>query len=388
MKELLNILKKARSFAEAGQNFALATVVKIGGSTYRRPGARMLISSDGTRWGTISGGCLEGEVAQRALDVIESGKPHLLPFDLEEDDIVLGFGTGCNGVVHVLIQPIDPAASPSMIDALNFSISERKTSILATVIAADKPLQNQLGNHFLISEDETAGPSNLSKELTSKIIDTSRHYLEEELKSSQIYLWHTTTFEVPDGEFQVLFEVIRPPIKLYIFGEGHDVMAVLTQANVMGWEVEIVGRKPAQLLSERFPQAAGHKFLMHPEQVLDQISPDARSAALVMNHTYVRDRDVMQKLLDSTLPYIGMLGPRERTEQMLADFEEKHQKPDSTVLNKLFGPVGLDIGTETPEEIALSAIAEIQSVLHRRQGASLRKRESPIHSSRNPIESV
>lgn len=388
MKELLNILQIAQKRAAAGEKFAIATVVKIGGSTYRRPGARMLVSSDGARWGTISGGCLEGEVAQQALEVIESGRPQLLPFDLEEDDIVLGFGTGCNGVVHVLIQPVDPSNSPSIVDALQYCIQERKTSILATVIAADGGLQDHLGAHLLISEDGSTGPSTLSDTLVEKIIDISRHYLDEELQNAQMYLWHTETFETPAGSFQALFEVVRPPIKLYIFGEGHDVMAVLNQGNLMGWEVEIVGRKPIEILSDRFPTAAGHKFLMHPDTVLDQIAPDARSAALVMNHTYVRDRDVMQQLLSSHLPYIGMLGPKERTEQMLADFEAQDQRPEPELLTRLFGPVGLDIGTETPEEIALSAVAEIQSVLHRRRGTSLRDRESPIHSSRNPIESV
>lgn len=388
MKELLNIVQIAQARAAAGEKFAIATVVKIGGSTYRRPGARMLVSSDGARWGTISGGCLEGEVAQQALEVIASGRPQLLPFDLAEDDIVLGFGTGCNGVVHVLIQPVDPLNSPSVVDALHYCIRERKTSILATIIATDEGLEDHLGQHLLLSEDGSKGPSTLSDVRVEQIIDTSRHYLSEEMQSTQIYLWHTETFKTPAGNFQALFEVVRPPVKLYIFGEGHDVMAVLNQGNLMGWEVEIVGRKPIAVLSDRFPSAAGHIFLMHPEQVLDHIAPDARSAALVMNHTYVRDRDVMQHLLTSDLPYIGMLGPRERTEQMLADLEAQNKRPAPDLLTRLFGPVGLDIGTETPEEIALSAIAEIQSILHRRRGFSLRDRESPIHSSRNPIESV
>ena len=116
MKELLDILNKAQQLRDEGKQFAIATVVKIGGSTYRRPGARMLISEDGSKWGTISGGCLEGEVAQRAIEVIETGKPVLVPFNLEEDDIVLGFGTGCNGIVHVLIQPHQEKAKSGIIN--------------------------------------------------------------------------------------------------------------------------------------------------------------------------------------------------------------------------------------------------------------------------------
>ena len=388
MKELLDILNQAQELRDEGKQFAIATVVKIGGSTYRRPGARMLISEDGSKWGTISGGCLEGEVAQRAMDVIETGKPVLVPFDLEEDDIVLGFGTGCNGIVHVLIQPHLENTKPSLLEALNFCISNRRTSVMATVISAPVESSSILGSHLVLLDQDEIGPSTLPESLYDTLLPTSRQFLREELNRGQMYLWHTHSFETREGEIEVLFEIVRPPIHLHIFGEGHDVHAVLAQALLLGWHVSIIGRKPVEVLEDRFPHATSAQFLMHPEQVLDLISPDGRSAALVMNHTYVRDRDIMQVLLNSSMPYIGMLGPRERTEQMLSDLREKNQTPAAETLGKLFGPVGLDIGTETPEEIALSAIAEIQAILHRREGAPLRNRESPIHSTRVPIESI
>ena len=310
-----------------------------------------------------------------------------MPFDLEEDDIVLGFGTGCNCIVHVLIQPHNPEAPHTLLQALNYCISHRRTSVLATVINAPESL-NILGDHLSLMDDNEPGSSSLSEDFHSLLLPKSRQFLEEELSRGQMYLWHTHAFQTAEGEVEVLFEIVRPPIHLNIFGEGHDVHAVLAQARLLGWHVTIIGRKPVEVLQDRFPQATNWMFLMHPDQVLDIISPDARSAGLVMNHTYVRDRDIMQKLLASDIPYIGMLGPKERTEQMLADFQEKDQSPSPELMDKLFGPVGLDIGTETPEEIALSAISEIQAVLHRRQGASLRERNSPIHSTRIPIESI
>lgn len=396
MKELIQILDQARQLSEANRSFALATVVRIGGSTYRRPGARMLVADDGQRWGALSGGCLEGEVALRAMDVIESGKPQLIPFDLADDDIVLGFGTGCDGVVHVLIQPILAGQSPTVIDALNYSIEHRKTSVLATIIADTSANEQHLGKYVIVSEQDAVGPSTLESTRQQLIVPHCQTFLLQEINDPQMYLWHTLSIESQKSEtdgrpetdtFEVLFEFVRPPIRLFIFGEGYDVHAVVAQAALMGWEIVIVGRKPVDVLKERFPLASDWLFLMHPEEVGNLVTPDARSAALVMNHTYARDRDLMFYLAGSPIPYIGMLGPRERTKNMLAD-EHRPAPVESIDTNKLFGPVGLDIGTETPEEIALSAIAEIQAVLHQRNGASLRGRQSPIHSVRTPIDAI
>ncbi|MFK7846581.1 MAG: XdhC family protein [Rhodothermales bacterium] len=386
MRELLQILQQAKKLSDADRSFALATVVKIGGSTYRRPGARMLVSDEGERWGALSGGCLEGEVAQQALEVIATGKPQLIPFDLAEDDIVLGFGTGCNGIVHVLIQPLRPHQQSSVVEALRYCVVERKTCLMATVIDASPAAEIALGNHLIVAEDGTLGPSTIPTTFAADIIDQSERFLAEEVVNPQMYLWHTRSFSTPKGAIQVLFEFVRPPVKIYIFGEGYDVHAVVAQAILMGWEVIIVGRKPVEILKDRFPEATECKFLMHPQDVLKHVTPDVRSAGLIMNHMFSRDQDLLHALLNSSIPYIGLLGPKERTNQML-NAENLHVPPANETLQKVFGPVGLDIGTETPEEIALSAIAEIQAVLHKRQGASLKKRESPIHNSRAPIVS-
>ena len=388
MKELLGILQQARSLKAKEKKYALATVVKIGGSTYRRPGARMLISEEGERWGTISGGCLEGEVAKRAVEAIEAGQPVLVPFDLEEDDIILGFGTGCNGIVHVLIQPQDANDPEALIEALDFCMNHREASVIASVINVPAEAPALLGQHLLLLEGDEQGPSKMDATLREALTDQGRGFLQEEKADGQMYLWHTRQVETSQGEVEVLFEIVRPPVSLYIFGEGHDVHAMLAQGLLLGWDVTIIGRKPVPVLSERFPKARDWKFLMHPEQVLDLVTPDARSAALVMNHTYIRDREIMQRLLISSIPYVGMLGPKERTRQMMEDLSEKDEALSEESLERLFAPLGLDIGTETPEEIALSAVSEIQAILHRRVGASLRKRQSPIHASRVPIEAL
>lgn len=386
MKELLNILEQAQILNSSREPYALATVVKIGGSTYRRPGARMLIADAGKRWGAISGGCLEGEVAQRAILTLENGVPQLVPFNLQDDDIVLGFGTGCNGIVHVLIQPVLPDTEHSPIDALQYCMTQRQHGVLATVIDAPEDT-GLLGRYALLLEDLSLGAISLPAPLHQTVLPFSRQLIKREIAEGQMYLWHTKQLETAHGPIEVLYEIVRPPVNLIIFGEGHDVHAVVSLASNMGWQVKIVGRKSVDFLAQRFPKATSHQFLMHPEDVLRHLSFDTRSAALVMNHTYQRDKVLMQHLLDAEIPYIGMLGPRERTTMMLDELAAQGHPLSRDKAARLFGPVGLDIGTETPEEIALSAIAEIQAMLHRRPGAPLRTRNGPIHATRNPISS-
>lgn len=386
MKELLNILQRTTELHESNERYALATVVKIGGSTYRRPGARMLITEGGEHWGTISGGCLEGEVAQQALAVIDSQKPCLLPFNLEDDDIVLGFGTGCNGIVHVLIQPVTPEHDKNCVDALLHCIHQRQRGVMGTIISCEGEEEDLLGRHLLMLEDGSEGPSTLSPDTDHELRIVCKSILHDELQQEQIYLWQTHQMTYNNTQVEVLFEIVRPPVHLYIFGEGHDVGAVVSLTRTMGWDITIVGRKPIDVLKQRFPDASSHVFLMHPGQVASHIAPDARSAALVMNHAYIRDKALMHALSYTDMPYIGMLGPQERTVTMMKELADENNSLPDTSVDRLFGPVGLDIGTETPEEIALSVIAEIQAVLHRRNGGYLRARQGPIHASRTPIE--
>ncbi len=382
MKELLEILDVARRVRAEGRTFAVATVVKIGGSTYRRPGARMLIDGDGRRWGTISGGCLEGEVARQAEVVLRDGAPRLLPFELGEDDLVLGFGTGCDGVVHVLIEAVVPGSTHTVTDLLDTCIQARRRGVLATVIEGSGSFSNDIGSHVLLDESGAVIGGIANGVLQDEVLSGAESLLDAERRHGQTYLWHTRTIERERGSAEILLEVVRPPLRLFILGEGHDVRAIVRITKSMGWQVIVVGRKSADVLAERFPEADEHVFLMHPGDVLRHIAPDACSAAVVMNHTYMRDKELMATLLGSSIPYVGVLGPKERTARMIEELAADDAALTDAQLERLFGPVGLDIGTETPEEIALAAAAEIQAVLHYREGGSLRGRTEPIHAER------
>jgi xanthine/CO dehydrogenase XdhC/CoxF family maturation factor len=386
VKEFLEILAVAKSVRKAGQPYAVATVVKIGGSSYRRPGARMLVRSDGQSWGTISGGCLEAEVARQAIDVIESRQPRLLPFELGEDDLVLGFGSGCDGIVHVFIEPILPDSTEDVLSLFARTLEARRSAVLATVTQSSGSLAHFLGRHLLLDVDGRSSGDLNQRPLDKDVRDAAQTLLNVEQAEGQTYLWHSQRFGEGADSAEVLLEIVRPAIRLIVFGDGHDVRAMIVTAKTMGWQIVVVGRKPTTELATRFPDADEHVFLMHPEEVLQTIQPDARSAALIMNHTYVRDRELMSQLLSSDIPYVGLLGPRERTVRMLGELEGAGRTITDVQRKRLFGPVGLDIGTETPEEIALASAAEIQATLHRRFGGNLRTRTEPIHSTRSTLE--
>lgn len=372
MKELRSILAEAARQREAGRPFALATVVKIDGSAYRQPGARMLVTGKGTTTGTISGGCLEGEVAQRALDVIEDGQPQVLPFDLSDDDLIMGYGMGCDGRVHVLIEPAFPGDGPAEGDPLAFlaeSMSERVVGVLATIIGPSG--SERLGRRLFVVGQRAVG------DLARPALRDALQPDAEAVRRNGRQAVHT--YRVEGEELEVFLELVRPPVQMVVLGTEHDARPVVRLARELGWLVTLVGRKPVGELTERFPLADRHVFLMHPEEVAQKVALDARTAAVVMNHNYARDKALVGALLASPVAYVGALGAAERNARIAEELRAERSDLADEQLGRLHGPMGLDIGSETPQEIALAAVAEAQAVLHGRVGGKLRAREGRIH---------
>lgn len=374
MKERAVILTEADRLRREGHAFALATVVKINGSTYRRPGARMLVAPDGHTWGTISGGCLEQEVAQQALETMETGQAQVQPFDLSDDDLILGFGTGCNGAAHVLIEPVPAPGRADPLTLMQAALDQRQISVLATVIEVPPAQDDLLARRVLFLSDGTTQGDIEEHVLRQRLLPDAAQVLaggRPEIRS----------YTLPEGMVEVLLEVVAPSVRLVIFGSGHDVPPVIAFAKELGWEVVLVGRKPPEDLAARFPQADEHVFLMHPAEVQKHVALDVQTAAVVMNHHYERDKALVGALLDAPVCYIGALGPRERTERMIDELGRADPSRTDAYFDRLHGPVGLDIGTETPQQIALSMVAEIQAVLHDRTGGMLRNRAGRIHEA-------
>jgi xanthine dehydrogenase accessory factor len=290
MKEIGDILRLYES--HRGEPLALATLVASRGSSYRRPGARMLICGDGTTAGSLSGGCLEEEVVQRALDVMRDGVPALMSFDTR-----LRFG--CNGSIDIFVE----AVGAQFLSELAANFRERRTSRAFTVLSGKDP-GTQLARQDSI---------------------------------------------VPAGSF---VQEIEPPIRLLIFGEGPDSAPLRAFAEILGWEV---------LETDEAADLPSHA--------------DYRTAAIVKSHNYGRDFAALCRLLKLDLRYVGLLGPRKRRDQLLNAVLDE----GIAIAAEVFAPAGLDLGAETPEELALALVSEIQATFAGATAASLRNRKAPIH---------
>ena len=333
MSELDELLDAAEALAARGQPMALATVVSTRGSTYRRAGARLLVPAEGEPIGNISAGCLEGDVARIGREVIASGEPRLVEFDMTADeDAVWGYGLGCNGAIELFVEPT--AGALESVGALR---SGRGACLVIPLGGSD------LGLHRL----ETDGAA------AAALRDGSPRV--EDL----------------DGE-RAYYEPLLPPLRLLVCGAGHDAIPLVARASELGWHVVVVDVRKALLTPERF-RSASEFASPDPAAAAAALSPDERTAVILMSHNYLRDIAYLRSFLDAPLAYLGVLGPRGRTEQMLAEIGA----PEA--IDRLHAPAGLDIGAEGAEEVAHAIISEILSVLRGRTGGPLRDRRGPIH---------
>ncbi|MFD2574030.1 XdhC family protein [Spirosoma soli] len=364
MKEISRILEVYEQIDFEQRKAALATVVWVEGSSYRRPGARMLITDDGRWEGAISGGCLEGDALRKARQVMRDGAPIVVTYDTMDDGAnSFGVGLGCNGIIDVLIEPIDPANPQNPVALLREFVQKRDVRALATVLKSDVPDLTP-GSRFILTEQ--AGES---------IPDWLYSDMQDVFASGKPL---TATYTLSSNNVELFVERIDPGIELVIFGAGYDVIPVTKLARELGWQVTVTDDCVAHLAPKRFPVATCVVFADRTA-VLDQVTVTERTAAVLMSHNFNYDRAVLQALLTTDIPYIGMLGPRKRFDKMQAEFEKDGLFLPKEVLNRIHAPIGLDLGAETPDEIALSIIAEIRAFFAKRAGGFLKDIPGPIH---------
>lgn len=367
MSELQDVLRAIEDGAARGEPMALATIVGIRGSTYRREGARLLVPASGVPVGTISGGCLEGEVCTVATDVMAEGAARLLHFDLTADDeAVWGWGLGCNGVIDVFIEPAERAVQ--MAGALRRAIDEQRELVATTVVEAPPASATQPGARMLVSPDGSTEGRLGDGALDAAARDAALRALRDE---------RSATLEIASG-VRAFVEVLVPPIRLLVCGAGHDAVPLVRFAAGLGWRVEVVDDRAAFLTHDRYPEATGF-VNTDPADAATAASVDGRTYAVVMSHNFLRDKDYLRSLLGSPAPYIGMLGPRERFELLLAELEREGFTPAPGDLSVVHSPAGLDLGSEGPEEIAWAIAGEILATRGGRPGGFLKDRPGPIH---------
>jgi xanthine dehydrogenase accessory factor len=354
----------------AGKPFVIATVMKVSGSTYRRPGARVLITEDGVSTGLISGGCFEGELIERAMKVLRTQEPSLVTFDTTSpDDVIFGLGLGCTGVAQILMEPFP--ASTHYLDFIQNCISERQPGVIATVFRVESVPGVSVGSRMMAKGGGKYSEHIKNSDFVRKLYNKCVEVLGNRVSNVE-------TFVIGEGSAEVLIEFISLPLPLVIFGAGPDAVPLVRFAKELGWNVTVVDRRPAFARKERFPEA-NDVILSESAELKARLPLNADTAAVVMTHNFEADTNFTRALLESPVFYIGLLGPAAKKELLLQKLRDDGFMLSDEQRSRLFGPVGLDVGAETPEEIALSIVAEIQTVRAGYPGGFLKQRNGPIH---------
>jgi xanthine/CO dehydrogenase XdhC/CoxF family maturation factor len=333
----------------AGRSLALATVVGTSGSTYRKPGARMLIDADGTACGLLSGGCLETDLLERSRSVIDTGLAQLVEYDLRtSDDLIWGLGLGCEGAMSILLQRLSAADDYRPLDRISAALRLRTPIWFATIVRSTSDAW-PVGR--CVFDGETADGIGLA--VKDKLAHSNGVDSSPEL----------TEVRTPDARFSVFLDRVDPPPEILLLGAGPDASPVARAAGELGWAVTVYDHRPAYAIKEHFAQAS--EVISAPaDELATRVDLSLYDAAVVMSHNLQADLHYLRQLADSPVPYVGLLGPRERRRRLAAELGVHAVR----LTGRLRGPVGLDIGARTPESIALAIIAEIHAVLAGRGG--------------------
>lgn len=382
MNEVSELVGAFDEAVASGRRCALAILVSVEGSSYRRPGARMLICEDGYTTGTISAGCLESDLIEHAKRVISNGRPKLVEYNTTStsDEMAWGLGLGCNGIVRVLVEPL--SSDSLYIDSLRNAVDRADETTPTKVVTIYESVGSEAehedgairpGARVVIDADGACKHERLEAD-TARAFEQS---LVGQLEISQMP--GANAFAANGSIVRVFVEVLLPPVPLIVFGAGHDALPIVELASGLGWRVEVVDPQQRPASVPRFSRA-DKVTLSRPEDVAANVTVTPRTVAILMTHNYAHDLELLEFLLASPATYVGVMGPKKRTTRMLGELRARQANLVSDEnLERLFSPVGLDIGANSPFEIALSIVSEMKAVLNGRAGGLLRERHSSIH---------
>lgn len=381
MNEMQRIIQAAARQRGRGEMAALATVVAVEGSTYRRPGARMLVSADGEAEGAISGGCLERDVFRQAARVLHHGQPAVTVYDSTGEDLDEGYALGCNGVVVVLVEPLAPDGPAAALDFIAECLRHRRKGVVATVFAVQGEVGTRIGARLTLADDGSTCATGIDDD------STRDRLLAEAGKALRAGRSGRARIGMPAGEIDAFVEFVAPPLALTIFGAGHDAVPLAQFAQALGWHVSVVSRTAGHRIHARFA-AAERVLVADAGDALDGLADEGGAIAVVMTHNFFEDLRVLRALIPRRPRYVALLGPKRRTARLLAALEAEGLMPRGEAAPWLHGPAGLDIGADTPEEIALAIVAEIRAAVTGRSGGLARERRGPLHPRNEALETT
>jgi xanthine/CO dehydrogenase XdhC/CoxF family maturation factor len=339
----------------------LATLVQVKGSSYRRPGARMLLDPEGVRQGVLSGGCLETDLAARVAEVLGQGRSQVVKYDMSSElDRIWGTGMGCQGKADILLTPLEVGQAPAWARSARAALARRQPGVIVTAYGAPDAAK--------VGESRYWDPAAPDPDLAASLAEAAGRALAAE-----------QPLDLDLDGVRWLVEPVLPPVALWLYGAGENVRPLAELAVHLGWHVGILDHRPALARPERFP-GARRVLAGPPETLAAALTDDPRSAGVVMTHIFDPDKAMLRAMLESRLPYVGLQGNRGRSGQLLTELERDGFPLTEERLRRLRAPMGLDLGAESPEIIALAVLAEIQAVLAGRTPVPLRERRGRIHA--------
>jgi xanthine dehydrogenase accessory factor len=359
-----DVFDRIRAALDDDSPAVLATVTAVEGSAYRRPGAKMLLDPDGGGAGSITAGCLEDEVRALAADVLEADTPRVETWDLTGDDDVWGLGVGCNGVITVLLEPLTESYRP----VVEARLAGEPIGVATVVGGSGTGLA--LGTRAYYRPGE-----GFEGDLDGELLEALAGPTESLVSSGKA---ETLPVDADAGAIEVFVEGVRPPPELVVFGSGHDVGPVVELAKLVDFRVTVVPFRGGHADSGRFP-GADEVVSASPRDVAELREWDADTYAVIMSHNFLDDRIALEGLLETSVPYIGLMGPKKRFEEIREAFAEEGRTFTETELDRIYTPIGLNLGGDTPYQIAQSIVAEVQAVAHDNTPGHLSRQEGPIH---------
>lgn len=370
MKEIKAIIEAYDKIDRTQTRAALAIVVRVEGSSYRRTGARMLVLDDGNWVGGISGGCLEGDALKRAKMAIHKSEATLITYDTSEDDPhQIGVGLGCNGIIDVLFCPLNFNDPNNPVELLKRCIkANRETHCIITITDLEGQFDTIRKGHSFIFQNEIS----LEIPQNEKHQNTVNEAIKSQIASQRSGI---AKIELSNNFSLTLFiELLHPEIHVILMGNQYDVFPMSRLLKEIGWKVSIVAN-PLKLNPKIVAIADDVKS---PDE-FDSMLIDNYSALILMSHDFKTDKNNLPKALKTASPFIGMLGPKIRAQKIWDELAEEGFKIDESDMQRIYAPLGLDIGAISPEEIALSLAAGVRAAFAGRDGAFLKYRNSPIH---------